>query len=314
MSKQIPVVIDTDTGVDDALALIIALKSPELLIHAVTTVAGNVEVEKCTRNVLAVLDRIGYAMPVVVAQGAGKPLRRELVTARDVHGRDGLGDRSLSRRVSKRRHAAHAVEVLLEACERYGRELAIIALGPLTNVALAWKRNPRALRNVRSIVTMGGAFRVAGNTGPVAEFNYYVDPEAARIVLRSGLPVVVVPLDVTEQVVLFRSELTGRASSVDRALLDFVSDATAHYMEYHSRSEGFDGCYLHDPIAVAAVIDPSMVTTREVLVDVETQGTLTRGMIAYPREQRSGRKTHPHVAHRIDRERFLSLFHERLWR
>jgi len=315
MAKQIPVVIDTDTGVDDALALIIALKSPELLIHAITTVSGNVEAAKCTRNVLAVLDSVRYGMPVIVAQGARKPLRRRLVTAPEVHGNDGLGQKSLARAVSRRHHPGHAVDVLLEACKLYKDELVIIALGPLTNIASAWKQNPRALRKVAKIVSMGGAFRVPGNTGPVAEFNYFVDPEAAKIVVQSGLPLVIVPLDVTEQVVLMRKELTGNEGGRGHERAQFVLDITDFYMKYHLQTEGFDGCYLHDPIAVMTVVDPAVITTRVVSVDVEAKGELTRGMtIAFPQAQQSRGKRPPEVAIKIDRERFLAMFHGRLWK
>jgi purine nucleosidase/pyrimidine-specific ribonucleoside hydrolase len=309
-----PVLIDTDTGVDDALALIFALRSPEISVKAITTVAGNVQVSKCTHNVYRILQLLQVAEAPVIAQGASAPLRRRLVTAPEVHGDDGLGNAGIPlRRPARIRR--DAVRMILETCERYGRRLTIIALGPLTNLALALKEDRATLSRVGRIVSMGGAFRVPGNTGPVAEFNYYVDPEAAHRVLNAGLPVTIVPLDVTQHVTLMRTEAEyragRRASVVAKAILRF----TRFYMRYHRITEGFLGGYLHDPVAVAVALEPSIVRSRRVHVDVETKGEWTRGMtVAELRHKPRLGRTAVHVAFRIDRERFLKLFHERLWK
>lgn len=310
-----PVLIDTDTGVDDALALILALRSPELSVKAITTVAGNIEVPKCTRNVQLILDLLQVQERPIVAQGAKRPMQRPLFTAPEVHGDDGLGNISAILPPSRAGKPARAVDVILECCRRYGPKLTIVAIGPLTNLALAWNSDPRTMRRVGRVITMGGAFRVPGNTGPVAEFNYFVDPDAAHLVLNSGLPVTVIPLDVTHQVVLMRKEMEyrakRRASKVAMTILEF----TRHYMRYHLKTHGFNGGYLHDPIAVAAAIDPSLLRTRTVHVDVETEGAHTRGMtVADFHQRRTLDRNTVNVALTIDRERFLRLFHERLWK
>ena len=313
--KPKPILIDTDIGVDDAMALILALNSPELSVKAITTVAGNIEVMKCTRNVERILDLLNIRDRPIVAQGASRPLRLPLVKASEVHGRDGLGD--VPARLPRPRKLKHprAVETILQCCDQYGSRLTIVAIGPLTNLALAWKKNPRVMRKVGRIVTMGGAIRVPGNTGPVAEFNYFVDPDAAHIVLNSTLPVILIPLDVTHQVMVMRKEMEfrakRRASRAALAILEF----TKSYMEYHLDTQGFNGGYLHDPMAVGVAIDPSLVKIRNVHVDVESKGVFTRGMtVTDLQEHHNPSQRTVDVAVAVDRERFLKLFHDRLWK
>lgn len=308
------VLIDTDCGVDDALALIFAFRSPELSVKAITTVAGNVGVRKCTLNVRRILTLLQLRDAPLIAQGASKPLRRPLFPAPEVHGADGFGNVGGRFNVGKVPVSASAPDLLLQMCQQYGRRLTIIALGPLTNLAIARKKNPSLFNRVGRIISMGGAFRVPGNTGPVAEFNYFVDPEAAHLILTSGLPVTVIPLDVTEQIAVMRSELEyrarRRANRIARSILQF----TRFYMRYHQRTEGFNGGYLHDPMAVAAAIDPSLFQRKRLRVDIETTGRLTRGMTVSDmrRPPRQGRASID-VVFKIDRDRFLKLFHDRLW-
>lgn len=311
-----PVLIDTDTGVDDALALIFALRSPELSVRAITTVAGNVSVKNCTQNVLRILSLLQLREPPLVAEGAKKPLRRRLFIAPEVHGRDGLGNvsASLIRKPTVGVVPQAASELIVECCRKFGKRLTIIAIGPLTNLALALKKNPAALSNVGRIISMGGAFRVPGNTGPVAEFNYYVDPEAARVVLNSGLPVTVIPLDVTEHVVLMRREVEYRAARRASPAANAIFRFTKFYMRYHRKTEGFNGGYMHDPLVIAAAVNPGLFDTRKVHVDVETSGVFTRGMTVADFRKKVRQEEHAvNVAVKIDRERFFKLFHERVW-
>lgn len=309
-----PILIDTDAGVDDALALILAFRSPELSVKAITTVAGNVEVKKCTRNVHRILDLLQLKDRPVIAEGARRPLRAPLLMASEVHGEDGLGGVSAQLPPVRNAKPEKAVETILRMCRKYGKRLSIVTIGPLTNVALALESDRRTVLRAGRIVTMGGAFRVPGNTGPVAEFNYYVDPDAAQAVLTSGMPVIVIPLDVTHQVVVMRSEMEyrarRRASNVARIILDITRD----YMLYHRETQGFNGGYLHDPLAVGVAIDPSLVQTRRVHVDVEADGAYTRGMsIADFRNSSPRSLPAVDVALNVDRDRFLKLFHDRLW-
>lgn len=307
------VLIDTDAGVDDALALILALRSKELDVRAITTVAGNVRVRECTRNVLTILDHVGGNPGVLVAEGAARPLRRRLVTAREVHGADGLGNARPKARPAHRKDPRPAWEVMARLSRSFGKRLTMVALGPLTNVALALQRSPSSMRNIAKIVSMGGAFRVAGNTGPVAEFNYFVDPEAAQTVLSSGIPVTMIPLDLTQQIVVMWNDIDRRAARRANPLSRLVSRMTRFYMRYHQRTERFLGGYLHDPIAVAAAIQPSFFHTVRLEVEVETRGRVTRGMTVADFRKRPGGHT-VQVALQFDKERFLKLFHEGLWK
>jgi inosine-uridine nucleoside N-ribohydrolase len=309
------IIIDTDTGVDDALAIILALKSPELKVEAITTVAGNVEVEKCTRNCLLLLDLLQPERMPIVAQGAKKPLVRGLFTAPEVHGDDGLGN--VASRYPTPQHRAtgrNAVDVIIDIVKGHPQRVTIVAIGPLTNIALALAKDFRTMRNVREIIVMGGAFGVAGNTGPVAEFNTYVDPEAARCVLDSALPTTLVPLDVTQKAVLQRSDVVRLARKGSNGIGLFIERITKKYMQYHKKTEGFLGGYLHDPLAVAVAVRKSLVRCRELHVEVETQGDITRGMtVAELRPACEKRPPNARVAYELRTPEFLDLFESRVW-
>jgi purine nucleosidase len=309
------IIIDTDTGVDDALAIILALRSPELRVEAITTVAGNVEVEKCTRNCLLLLDLIQPKRFPVVAQGANRPLARRLVTAPEVHGDDGLGDIASQYPASEGRTTnKNATEIILALLQKYPRQITIVAIGPLTNIAHALKKDFKTMKKTREIVIMGGAFDVAGNTGPVAEFNMYVDPEAADRVLRSGIPITLIPLDVTQQVVLRRSDVVRLARKGSNRIGLFIERMTKNYMQYHKTTEGFSGGYLHDPLAVGVAVNRRFVRCRDVHVEVETHGELTRGMtVAELRAQHDQKQPNARVAFEVKHNEFVRFFKSRVW-
>ncbi len=268
---RIPIVLDLDTGVDDALALILALRSPELDVQAVTTVAGNTTVEKATRNTLLVLDLLDAREGLPVAQGAAAPLTRQLETAAKVHGADGLGNVSALYPASRRNTAPlPAEELLLEMLRKHPGELTLIATGPMTNLALALEREPATFRQLKEIIQMGGAVAVPGNTGPHAEFNLWVDPEAAARVFASGVPLRLVPLDVTEQLVLSRARVRELAQQRDSAVFQFVRECTVLYFDFHQQRVGVNGGYLHDPAAVTAAIHPEWFRWRRARLRVET--------------------------------------------
>jgi inosine-uridine nucleoside N-ribohydrolase len=309
------IIIDTDTGVDDALAIVLALRSPELRVEAITTVAGNVGVEKCTRNCLLLLDLLQPKRFPVVAQGAKKPLVRRLVTAPEVHGEDGLGDiASRYPTPEERTTNKNATEVILALLQKYPRQITIVAIGPLTNIARALKRDFKTMKKAREIVIMGGAFGVAGNTGPVAEFNMYVDPEAADCVLHSGIPITLIPLDVTEQVVLRRPDVVRLARKGSNGIGQFIEGMTKKYMQYHRTTEGISGGYLHDPLAVGVAVSKTFIRCRDVHVEVETRGELTRGMtLAELRLRHEQKQPNARMAFEVKHDEFVRFFKSRVW-
>jgi purine nucleosidase len=277
-----PILLDTDPGVDDALALLLALASPELELVAVTTVAGNVGLEATTRNALLLLD-LGGRPEVPVHPGEVPAAGPSSVTAADVHGEDGLG--GITRLQDARGHARYpvprgrpeptpAVDAILAHARSRPQEITLVAVGPLTNVARAAERDSDGLRRLRGIVCMGGAFRAPGNITPAAEFNIYVDPDAAQTVLNTGVPLQFVPLDVTHRV-LIRPEDLEAAPHPRQALL---RDLLAYTFEFYVQRCGYSGCHLHDPLAIAALLWPELFQFEEAFVEVETMGEVTRGM------------------------------------
>jgi len=312
---MIPLLIDTDPGIDDALALLLAFRSPECSVAAITTVAGNVAVERCTANVFRILEAVKPERPPVVARGADKPLARTLVTAPHVHGDDGLGNLSL-RYPSPRQTLSplDGPDLILDTVGRFPDELVVVALGPLTNLALALQRDASRMARLRRVVVMGGAVAAPGNVSPVAEFNFYVDPEAATQVLASGLPIELVPLDVTRFAVLPRSALQKRLAACPGSVSRFVADMTQYRFQF-AEEIGEGGITLHDPVALAVALDPSLARFEPVHVAVECEGALTRGMsVADRRPIPLGRKAPAtcRVALRLETDRFLDLFLARL--
>lgn len=322
MARQ--VIIDTDPGIDDALALLLALRSPELRVEAITAVCGNVSLELATRNVFRVLSLLEEKERPPVARGTDRPLKRELHTATAYHGDDGLGnlDRCLSSDGSPRYPEPEialdprgAISLLLDIADRFPGEISLLALGPLTNVAQAILREPRRVRQLREIVLMGGAISSPGNVTAVAEFNIYTDPEAAQIVFRSGLPLTVVPLDVTRQVSLTRKMIQEEILPRGGRLARFLADTTAHPLEASQRLGDVPAFHLHDPLAVGVALDPSLVRLEPLFVDVEIQGELTLGMtVADLRSRAANLKGKPNakVARAVEKDRFLELFKERV--
>jgi inosine-uridine nucleoside N-ribohydrolase len=318
------VIIDTDPGVDDALALILALQSPELWVEAITTVSGNVHVDLGTQNALTVLGLFPPERRPPVAKGAERPLARPLYTAAHVHGDDGLGGVSRLRAAAGHLRyppagaaltSADAVSYLLDCIRRAPGELTLIALGPLTNLAQALRRDARVVRQLAGLVIMGGAVTVPGNMTPVAEFNVYVDPEAAQEVFASGLPLTLIGLDVTERVRLTAEMIDQRVRPLGSSLGQFVVDCTAQAIQFSTRMERPPGMAMHDPLAVGALIDPTLVQTTPFSVQVETKGEFTAGMLVADRRPLQPILKPPanvNVALEVDGGRFLEMLLTRL--
>ena len=314
------IILDTDTGVDDALAIMLAMRSPELHVEAITGVCGNTPLDHCMRNIHITLGVLDAPTAPEVARGEGRPLVRELDFAGDIHGADGLGDVTrLTDAKGARTYPdpvqqlspVHAVDLILERADRYPDELTLVAVGPLTNVARAIMRAPDRMRGLRQIIIMGGTFETPGNVSPVAEFNIHADPHAAQIVCDSGIPLVFVPLDVTRQALLDAGIIERHAEEGGHRAT-FVRDCTARYVAFHRRNRGVNGCFLHDPLAVAVAVREDLVTLVPARVDVETAGDLTTGMtVADLRSARWG-EPNARVCTALDVQEFTRMFEERV--
>ncbi len=316
--------IDVDTGIDDALALLYACASPEAEILAVTCVSGNVEARQVAHNTLAVLELAGRP-DIEVALGREVPLVRPLMTAPETHGPQGLGyaQRPDAMGAVSPRHAA---VVFVQRAQAAPNDVTLITLGPLTNIAVALEREPRLPTLLNGLVMMAGAYRSPGNTAPTSEWNVAVDPEAMQAVLdawsaqegadHSGATrPVALGLDVTERAKMTPDHLARlHAAAGDPAspILRFVDDALRFYMEYHSRYDGFYGAFIHDALAVAATLDPSLVKTATMSVQVELQGALTYGETVTDWRHVWGREPNLDIALEADIATFFDRFIDRV--
>ena len=316
------ILIDTDIGVDDALAVVFALRSPELQVEAITTVSGNVHVEQCARNLLITLECMELRELPLISQGEEAPLTLPLVTSAHVHGSDGLG--GISERLSPDGtrlypplewplSSIRGVDTIIELANRYPGELILVPVGPLTNIAKAMLSNPTVMRGVREIVLMGGVFEIYGNVTTQAEFNIYADPQAAQVVFNFGVPVTMTPLDVTHDVVLTRDRLDAEAHQRNTRLIQFLRHSTQACMAYHQEREGVKGLYLHDPLAIGYLLQPDLFDVVEAYVQVETQDNLTRGRtVGNLRAKRADAAPNARVCVGVDAERFLRFFFDRV--
>lgn len=270
------VIIDTDPGQDDALALLLALGSPEIEVLGITTVAGNVPLALTSRNARVVCELAGRP-DITVCAGADRPLLRPLVTAEHVHGKTGLDGADLpepTMALSPRHGVDFIVETLMT---RPSGTITLCPLGPLTNIALALMREPRIAPRIKEIVLMGGGCFEGGNITPAAEFNIFVDPHAAKAVFASGVPITMVPLDVTHKALTTRP----RVDKI-RAIGSKVSEAAVGWLDFFERFDvqkyGSEGGPLHDPCVIAWLLKPDLFTGRSCNVEIETQAELTQGM------------------------------------
>jgi purine nucleosidase len=342
---QIPLILDVDTGIDDSLALLYAVASPEAELIAVTCVGGNVDARQVERNTRAVLELAGRA-DLEVALGREQPLVRPVETTPETHGPQGLGHAELpapTRPLSQR----HASDLFIEEARKRPGEITLVTCGPLTNLAVALLREPELPVLLKGWVLMGGAYRHAGNTAPTTEWNIHCDPEAAKIAFDAwgasakarghSLPVAL-GLDVTEKAMILPdhvvalaraagstpddSRALGRAEDTMQAtravasnpIVRYIADALRYYMEFHSRFDGFYGAFIHDPLAVAAALDPLLIRTEAVPVDIELAGTLTTGETVTDWRRVGGKPENVEVAVEADAEEFLRRFVERVGR
>jgi purine nucleosidase len=306
------IIIDTDPGQDDAVAILLALGSPELEIVGIAAVAGNVPLKLTEKNARKVCELAGRP-DIKVFSGAIRPLVRPLVTAEEVHGKTGLNGPDLPAPTMKLQDR-YAVDFIVETLmKEESGTITLCALGPLTNIALALIREPRIAPRIKEIVLMGGGFFEGGNVTPTAEFNIYVDPQAADIVFRAGVPIVMMPLDVTHKA-LTRAD---RIQAI-RALGNKVGVATAEMLEFFERYDeekyGSDGGPLHDPCVIAYLLKPDLFKGRRCNVTVEIASELTMGMTVIDWWGVTRREKNALVMRDIDADGFFALLTERLGR
>ncbi|KQV44197.1 MULTISPECIES: nucleoside hydrolase [unclassified Rhizobium] len=313
MAEPRKIIIDTDPGQDDAAAIMLALGSPEELdVLGITTVAGNVPLSRTSRNARVVCELCGRP-DVKVYEGAERPLLRQLITAEHVHGKTGLDGPVVDEPVMKVQDQ-HAVDFIIETILSHeAGTVTLCTLGALTNIALALQKAPDIAPRVRELVMMGGGFFEGGNITPAAEFNIYVDPDAAKIVFASGIPIVMMPLDVTHRVLTYKS----RVEKI-RAIGSRPAVAMAEMLEFFERFDiekyGSDGGPLHDPTVIAYLLRPELFKGRDCNVEIETASELTVGMTVVDWWQVTGRKHNAKVMREVDDQGFFDLLTERLAR
>lgn len=267
------VILDSDPGIDDAMAILLATQSPELQIEAITVVSGNVLVDQGAQNALKLVELAGRT-EIPVARGEKYPLKRKLITAPIVHGKNGLGETELPS-PTKTAESRHAVDLIIDLVRAHPGQITLLPLGPLTNVARVLLKQPSIAKQIPEIILMGGSIE-GGNASPAAEANIYNDPEAAEIVFESGIPLTMVGLGATHQTLLKRSHTAALAESRS-PIAGFVARIADFYLGF-SESIGFEGGALHDPLAVGLAVDSSLaLESRPMHIAVETRGRLTYG-------------------------------------
>ncbi|WP_145572976.1 pyrimidine-specific ribonucleoside hydrolase RihA [Yersinia alsatica] len=305
------IIIDCDPGHDDAIALILALASPELKVEAVTTCAGNQTPDKTLRNALRILTLL-ERQDIPVAGGALKPLLRELIIADNVHGESGLDGPSLPD-PDFAPQAENAVELMARILRASPHPVTIVATGPLTNVALLLAGHGALMAKIERIVIMGGAVML-GNWTPAAEFNIFVDPEAAERVFKSGIPITMAGLDVTHQAQVMDEDI-DRIRQLNNPVAEVVAGLLDFFMLYHRQERwGFQGAPLHDPCTIAWLLAPELFTSIERWVGIETRGEYTQGMTVVDYYQLTGNKPNAEVLMGINRQGFIDLLVERIAR
>ena len=312
MTAPRKIIIDTDPGQDDAVAILLALASPELEVLGLTCVAGNVALPLTARNARVVCELAGRPDLPVFA-GCAAPLRRDLVTAEYVHGNSGL-DGIVLPEPAMALQPAHAVEFLIESLRgQPAGTVTLCPLGPLTNIATAMTRAPDIVPRIAEIVLMGGGCFEGGNITPAAEFNIYVDPEAADIVFKSGVPLVMMPLDVTHKALTTRARVEAF-----RALGTQAGHAVASWTDFFERFDmakyGSDGAPLHDPCVIAYLLRPDLFSGRHVNVEIETLSALTRGMTVIDWWRVTDRPANAMVIGDVDADAFFALLTQRIGR
>ena len=307
MRKRI--LIDTDPGIDDALAILLALASPEISLEGLSVVHGNCSLEQATINSLSILE-LADASHIPVARGCELPLVQPSLLAPETHGSTGLGYAKLPQpQTSSIRQ--HGSDFLIERILSNPGEITLVAIGPLTNIALAIRQEPRIVNALKELIIMGGAIRHEGNTTALAEFNTYVDPHAAYIVYHAGIPTRLVPLDVSYQCVLTQPDV-DRLLQIDSPLTRFIADTTRFYMEFHDEYQSVEGCVINDPLALALTFAPELCTYQYLPVEVDIFSGASLGKTIADFYNYNKKTANMQVALGVRPREFIDLFLERI--
>ena len=303
------IIIDTDPGVDDALTFLLALASPEIQLEALTSVHGNIGIENTTRNALSVLE-LAKASHIPVARGCEVPLVSPLYKSdKNVHGKKGVGNAELPEPKSKVINQ-HAIDFLIEKVNAEPNQISIFPIGPLTNIALAIRKEPEFVKNVKELVIMGGSIKQGGNATPLAEFNIFADAHAAHVVFHAGIPIKLIPLDVTHQCLLTSDDIE-KINQINSPIARFIKDATDVYLDFY-RKHGIDGCALHDPLTLATIIAPKLLTFENYYVGVDFSGGVSNGNTFADLMNVSKKPANMQVAMGVRGRDFIELFVERM--
>lgn len=303
------ILIDTDPGIDDSLAILLALASPELSLEGLTVIHGNCSTAQGTVNALSVLE-LAHSSRIPVARGCDLPLVQPSLLAPETHGGTGLGYARLPT-PKKATDRQHAVDFLIEKLLAAPGEITLVAIAPLTNLAMAIRREPRVVGAVKEVISMGGAIRHPGNTTPLAEFNVYVDPHAAHIVYHSGIPLTLVPLDVTYQCILTPQDV-ARLQKTQSPITRFIADSTRFYMEFHDEYQQIEGCVINDPLALALTFAPGLCDYEEHYVDVDISGGISMGKTLADFYKMTKKPANMKVALGVRARDFIELFLQRI--
>lgn len=297
------IILDCDPGHDDAIAILLAAHHPEIELLAITTVAGNQSVEKTTHNALKVCT-LANIRDVPIAMGMNRPLVRPARHAADIHGESGMDGPHIPE-PDIELAPQHAVDLLVELLIKAEGDITLVATGPLTNLAAAMRREPAILPKIKAISLMGGAIGL-GNVTPAAEFNIHTDPEAAAIVFNCGRPITMCPLEVTHQA-LATEAVTGRLRDAGRPVATFAAELLVFFADTYRQVFGFPTAPVHDPCAVAAVVDPSIIRAHTMRVEIETRGEWTAGRTVCEVYGKLGKEPNARVGYALEVERFWEM-------
>lgn len=303
------VILDTDPGIDDALAFILLKAMPEIELQAITVTHGNTSVEKCTTNALKLVELLGM-QDIPVAIGADQPLVKALSVAEETHGDTGLGHAILPPPVVTTVQE-NAANLIIKIVNANPGEITILCIGPVTNLALALLKEPSLRKKIKNVVSMAGAIHYPGNATPSSEYNVFCDPESFDILLRSGIDLTLVPLDVTYQCIFTKDHL-ARLKGARADIENFIDRSTAFYMEFHAEYQGIQGCAINDPLAAAILVKPELVSFRDYYVDIELHGEFTTAKLSADHFGASGKSPNAKVAMEVDVEGFMDFFIQRV--